>query len=57
VKHVETTFTDREKGHWIAAGELDGRNTTDELACCGFGGRIVMLFRPPGCGRTELAED
>ena len=53
---VETIFTDREKGHWLAAGELDGRNATDELVCCGFGGRIVMLFRPPGHGRAELAE-
>ena len=30
----------------------DGR---DELVASGFGGRIVLLARPPGYGRSELA--
>ena len=51
---VETIFRDRDKGHWLAVAELDGRNATDEIVASGFGGRIVMLSRPPGYGRTEL---
>lgn len=45
---VETLFTDRDKGHWLAAGEFDGRNGTDELVGSGYGGRIFMLAREPG---------
>lgn len=52
---AETIFVDDSEGHWISVGELDGRNATDELVCSGFGGRIHLLFRPPGYGRTELA--
>lgn len=48
-----TIFTDRDKGHWLAAAELDGRNATDELLLSGYGGRIVMLARPPGYGRAQ----
>ncbi len=48
---VTPVFRDRDKGHWIAAAEVDGRNATLELFCCGYGGRLVMLFRPPGYGR------
>jgi hypothetical protein len=47
---VETLFTDRDKGHWLAAGEFDGRNATDELLLAGYGGRVVLLSRPPGYG-------
>lgn len=32
----------------MCAGELDGRNGTDELVVTGYGGRIVLLARPPG---------
>jgi hypothetical protein len=52
---VDTLFVDSTEGHWISTGELDGRNGTDELVCSGFGGRVVMLFRPPGYGRGALA--
>ena len=45
-----TVFTDREKGHWLCAGELDDRNSTRELVACGFGGRVVVLSRTPGFG-------
>jgi len=51
---VTPVFTDRDKGHWIAAAEVDGRNDTRELFCCGYGGRLVMLFRPPGYGRPGV---
>ncbi len=44
---VETLFVDRDKGHWLASAELDGRNDSDELLLSGYGGRIVMLLRPP----------
>lgn len=46
----ETIFVDRDKGHWLSAGELDGRNSTDELVCSGYSGRVVLLARPPGYG-------
>ncbi|MFH0946080.1 MAG: hypothetical protein V2A76_12845 [Planctomycetota bacterium] len=47
---VETIFEDRESGHFLAACELDGRNSTDELLASGYGKRIVLLSRPPGYG-------
>lgn len=47
---VETLFKDRDKGHWLCKGELDGRNTTEELVGSGYGKRIFMLARPPGYG-------
>ena len=52
---VETIFRDRDRGHWIAAGELDGRNATDELVASGYGARIVLLARPPGYGLGDVA--
>jgi hypothetical protein len=52
---VETIFTDRDKGHWLAAGELDGRNSTDEIIASGYGARIVLLSRPPGFGLEGAA--
>ncbi len=52
---VETLFEDLDKGHWLCAAELDGRNGTRELLLSGYSGRIVLLARPPGFGRTELA--
>jgi hypothetical protein len=42
---AQTLFTDRDKGHWLEAAELDGRNETQELLLCGYGGRIVLLTR------------
>ena len=52
---VQTIFKDPDKGHWVAVCEVDGRNATQELVASGFGGRIVLLARPVGYGRTELA--
>jgi len=52
---VETLFEDRDKGHWLAAAELDGRNNTHELLATGYSGRIVLLTRPTGYGRKELS--
>ena len=46
-------FTDRDRGHWLSAAELDGRNGTRELLLCGYGGRVVLLARPPGYGLPE----
>lgn len=34
---------------------LPGRDDTHEIITGGFSGRIVMLSRPPGFGRSELA--
>jgi hypothetical protein len=42
---AETIFVDDDKGHWLSTVELDGRNTTDELVCCGYSGRVVLLTR------------
>ena len=39
----------------MLAAELDGRNGTDEILLSGYGGRIVLLERPVGYGRKELA--
>ncbi len=54
---AETLFEDLDKGHWLAAAELDGRNGTRELLASGYSGRIVLLARPPGYGRTETSTE
>jgi hypothetical protein len=54
---VTPLFEDLDRGHWLSAAELDGRNATDELLASGYAGRIVLLARPPGFGRTELAAE
>lgn len=41
----QTLFVDRDKGHWLSAVELDGRNSTDELVCSGYAARVVLLTR------------
>lgn len=52
---VETVFTSAQKGHWLAVGELDGRNGTDELIATGFDGDIVLLARQPGYALPGVA--
>ena len=52
---VEDVYTGAQKGHWLTVGELDGRNTTDELIATGFDGAIVLLSRPPGHGMQGVA--
>lgn len=52
---VETIFEDVDKGHWLAVGELDGRNATDEIILSGYGARVVLLARQPGYGRDGAA--
>ncbi|MCB9870884.1 MAG: ABC transporter substrate-binding protein [Planctomycetes bacterium] len=47
---VEDVFESPDKGHWLAVGEFDGRNSTEEVAATGFGGEVVLLSRPPGFG-------
>lgn len=47
---VESIFEDVDKGHWLAVGEVDGRNGTDEIILSGYGERVVLLSRPPGYG-------
>jgi len=54
---AETIFEDRDKGHWLARGELDGRNATDEIVLSGYGARIVLLSRPPGYGRAGVLSE
>jgi len=53
--NVSTLFTARDRGHWLAAAEFDGRNSHDELFLCGYGARVVMLAREPGSARAEAA--
>ena len=52
---VETLFEGAGLGRGIAAGELDGRNRTDELAVAGDGTRVVVLARRPGYGLSVLS--
>ncbi len=51
---AETIFVDRDKGHWLKAAELDGRNSTREIIGSGYGGRIFLLKRPPGYGHDGV---
>lgn len=52
---AETLFTDRDRGHWLSAIEIDGRNGCEEILLSGYGARMVLLSRDPGVGRPELA--
>jgi hypothetical protein len=52
---VETVFASAQRGHWLAVGELDGRNGTDELVATGFDGEVVLLSRPAGYGLPGAA--
>lgn len=54
---VSTVFTDVERGHWLCVTETDGRNCTDEIVGCGYGGRVFVLARPPGFGLDGVATD
>lgn len=45
-----TVFEDTDRIHWLGLAEMDGRNGTDEILVSGYGGRIVLLSRPPGYG-------
>jgi len=49
-------FVDRDKGHWLTAAELDGRNTTQEIIGSGYGGRIFLLSRPSGYGTAPSVD-
>lgn len=52
---VKTLFTDRARGHWLSALEIDGRNNTNEILLSGYGARMVLLSTMPGTGVSELA--
>jgi hypothetical protein len=52
---TEDLYTGEQKGHWLVAGELDGRNGTDELLATGFDGVMVLLSREPGYGLPGVA--
>jgi len=54
---AQTLFVDNDRGHWLATAELDGRNGTDEILASGYGGRVVLLRRPPGYGMASAASD
>ncbi|MEZ6025519.1 MAG: ABC transporter substrate-binding protein [Planctomycetota bacterium] len=54
---VRTIFRDIDKGHWLCVAEVEGRNDTDEIVASGYGGRVVLLARPPGYGRHDVALD
>jgi len=51
---AETIFEDRDKGHWLATAELDGRNGTREIIGSGYGSRVFLLRRPPGYGKKGV---
>lgn len=52
---AEIIFEDTDKGHWLATAEMDGRNNAREIITSGYSGRMVLLARPPGFARGELA--
>lgn len=52
---ADLVFQGEQKGHWLAVGELDGRNGTDELVASGFDGDIVLLSRAPGYALPGVA--
>ena len=52
---VEDLYCGAQKGHWLVAGELDGRNGTDELLATGFDGEMVVLAREPGYALPGVA--
>lgn len=52
---AETIWKSLQQGHWLTVGELDGRNSTDELVCSGFDGQVVLLARPVGYGLPQAA--
>lgn len=54
---AETIFEDADKGHWLMAAELDGRNGTDEILGSGYSGRVFLLSRDPGYGLPGVAAD
>ena len=54
---VETILTTADQGHWLAVGELDGRNSTDELIATGFGGQVLLIGRAVGYGLGDAAVD
>jgi hypothetical protein len=47
---AEEIYVGGQKGHWLVAGELDGRNGTDELVLAGFDGEVAVLAREVGYG-------
>lgn len=51
---VETLFVDIDRGHWLQAIEVDGRNATDELIASGYSGRVVLLARETGYGMPGI---
>ena len=54
---VTTIFEDIDKGHWLEVAELDGRNSTDEIICSGYSGRICLVYRPEGYGLPGVPTD
>lgn len=36
-------YDDEAKLHWLSSVELDGRNSSPELVCSGYAGRVVLL--------------
>ncbi|MCA8966845.1 MAG: ABC transporter substrate-binding protein, partial [Planctomycetes bacterium] len=52
---VEDLYCGVQKGHWLVAGELDGRNGTDELLATGFDGEMIVLAREPGYALPGVA--
>ncbi|MFN9756571.1 MAG: hypothetical protein ACK58X_09170, partial [Planctomycetota bacterium] len=44
-----------QKLHWLAVGELGGRNGTDELVATGFDGQVFVLARTAGHGLPGVA--
>lgn len=54
---AETIFEEIDRGHWLHAMEIDGRNSTMELIGSGYSGRVFQLSRDPGYGLDGVPVD
>lgn len=54
---AETLYEDADRGHWLHAMEIDGRNGTTELIGSGYSGQVFLLSRDPGCGLGGIPVD
>lgn len=54
---ASTIYEDADRGHWLHALEIDGRNATTELIGSGFSGNVFLLSREPGYGLAGVPVD
>jgi nickel transport system substrate-binding protein len=55
--NAQTIYEDADRGHWLHAMEIDGRNGTTELIGSGYSGNVFLLSREPGYGLDGVPVD